>query len=975
MSVGGAQLERSLAGSPGHRHATPGFRSSSRRDAHDLRRSPSRHESPSHYRSDRKSYRRPHEPSPSRGRKSRRDNEKSSRRSPDVKRSSGRGKSSRVESHSPGRPTARDEKDSAEALPPLPEASFAVKGKSEFTTAQSRAKEALEKLKRWERAFERDYGDLPTVEDMSSSNTFCSIKRKYKLYVAQMQQLIEEAAAADEPAGGSGGGESDAIASSSPDPAATGSADLAGAGAKAPGKRMAVSAESSTQIGADPEGADFEPAVVPKSRATAAFLNEAARKALPFSSLSEDEMQTILGAMFELKASAGQMLINEGEHGNNFYVAQSGSYSVFLEKIPGKAVKTYGPGDSFGELALLYNTPRPASIKCTKSGVLWALDRSAFRGILMSQKQSQDHAMLEFLRPVPLFASLTAEQLGRLASVANVLTFQGGEHVVRQGDHADSIYLIMEGSVVVMRRGEDVKHPLYRGDFFGESALADEVAETDHKRRADVVADGTVTVCQLMLNDFDKLLGSSLGSVARKNLNLKILAGVKFDGTALTSMLSSSDLDKLVDALQEESYEDGETVVEEGAMGDTFYIIKLGSAAVSTKQRSDVATLSKGDFFGEMALLRAEPRAASISAQGALTCLTLNRITFTRMLGPLQERLALEMDRRDLQMGTIKFTDIESIKLIGIGSFACVRLVLHRPTNTTYALKTMHRGNTIALNQVAHVLSEAQILKRCTHPFLPRLAATFKDADSLHMLMDYVPGGELFSVLRAQHRFLEPVAAFYAAIVVLVFEYLHDRRIVYRDLKPENLLFDAQGYLKLVDFGFSKEVVTKTWTLCGTPEYLAPEIILNKGHDRCSDWWALGILIYEMVVGSPPFTDDNDPMQVYQKVLKGRVPVPKGQRPLAKDSKEIILRLLARDVSERLGCQKLGCEEVKRVQFFSNLNWHRLEKKLIQPPYVPEIADPFDVSNFDADGLSTPRNDYRYQSAAHSGTEHLFEDF
>ena len=127
--------------------------------------------------------------------------------------------------------------------------------------------------------------------------------------------------------------------------------------------------------------------------------------------------------------------------------------------------------------------------------------------------------------------------------------------------------------------------------------------------------------------------------------------------------------------------------------------------------------------------------------------------------------------------------------------------------------------------------------------------------------------------------------------------------------KPENLLFDAQGYLKLVDFGFAKEVVTKTWTLCGTPEYLAPEIILNKGHDRCADWWQLGILVYEMLVGAPPFTDDHDPMQIYQKVLKGGVPEPKGQRPLAKDSKEIVTKLLARDINERLGCQKLGCEE------------------------------------------------------------------
>jgi hypothetical protein len=179
MSGGGAERERDFAGSPRRRHeSAPGFRSSSRRDGQDVRRPASRRESPSHYRSERKSHRRPHEPSPSGGRKSRRDNEKSERRSPDIKRSGGRGKNSRVESRSASRRTTRDEKGPVEALPPLPDASGAVKGKSEFTSAQSRAKEALEKLKKWERAFERDHGGSPTAEDMSSSNTFSSYKRE-----------------------------------------------------------------------------------------------------------------------------------------------------------------------------------------------------------------------------------------------------------------------------------------------------------------------------------------------------------------------------------------------------------------------------------------------------------------------------------------------------------------------------------------------------------------------------------------------------------------------------------------------------------------------------------------------------------------------------------------------------------------------------------------------------------------------------
>ena len=388
-------------------------------------------------------------------------------------------------------------------------------------------------------------------------------------------------------------------------------------------------------------------------------------------------------------------------------------------------------------------------------------------------------------------------------------------------------------------------------------------------RKADVVSDGATELIQLHASEFHKLLGSSLQEVTAANFNKKILCAVKFDGVMLKDLLSSSDLSKLLDALVEEEFKDGQPLVEEGASGDSFYIITHGGATVSTRSKGELASLGPGDYFGEMALVRAEPRSASVTAQGALKCLVLNRITFTRLLGPLQERLAQEMERRDDVRDAIKFSDLELRQTLGIGSFGQVRLVLHKPTQVAYALKALYKGQVIAQNQVAHVMSEKEIMRKCNHPFLLRMAASYQDADTLYMLLELVQGGELFTLLRAQRFFQEPVCAFYAATVVSAFEYLHDRSLCYRDLKPENLLIDAQGYLKVVDFGFAKEVKAKTYTLCGTPEYLAPEIILNKGHNQAADWWAVGILTYEMIMGSAPFVHETDPMQIYQQVLRG----------------------------------------------------------------------------------------------------------
>lgn len=188
-------------------------------------------------------------------------------------------------------------------------------------------------------------------------------------------------------------------------------------------------------------------------------------------------------------------------------------------------------------------------------------------------------------------------------------------------------------------------------------------------------------------------------------------------------------------------------------------------------------------------------------------------------------------------------------------------------------MKILRKAEVIKLKQIDHVRDERRILSDVAgHPFITELITTFSDHDSLYMLLDYVPGGELFSYLRRHRRFPEEWAQFYAAEIVLVLEYLHDHQggVAYRDLKPENLLLDGQGHVKLVDFGFAKRLGSRdsrpveTYTLCGTPEYLAPEVIQNKGHTIAVDWWALGILIYEFLTGYPPFWHQN-PIEIYKQ--------------------------------------------------------------------------------------------------------------
>ena len=293
----------------------------------------------------------------------------------------------------------------------------------------------------------------------------------------------------------------------------------------------------------------------------------------------------------------------------------------------------------------------------------------------------------------------------------------------------------------------------------------------------------------------------------------------------------------------------------------------------------------------------------------------------------------------------IKVKDFEKLKTVGLGSYGRVRLCRQKKTGEIFVMKILKKNEIIKQKQVDHVYSEFNILSTLKHPFIVQLVGfNFEDPKYIYFVLEYVQGGELFTLLRTKGTFPVPQTKFYVAHIITIFEYLHSKNIVYRDLKPENILINKNGYLKLTDFGFAKILENeKTYTLCGTPEYLAPEIILNKGHGKAVDWWTLGILLYEMLVGIDPFSDD-DPMKTYQKILKGKINFPK---TINKDAKSLIKHLLTQDTSKRYGCLKNGVKDILNHRFFDGFDWKNFVYLSMPAPYIPNVKSDDDTSNFE----------------------------
>jgi len=570
-----------------------------------------------------------------------------------------------------------------------------------------------------------------------------------------------------------------------------------------------------------------------------------------------------------------------------------------------------------------------------------------------------------------LFKACSSEELKDLIDAFSTKTKEKNAIVIQEGAQGDGFYVLSNGSVNVYEATE-FKGTLHPGMGFGEIALLYSCPRTATVRAREE--------CDLWFMD-RRAFRAIMARHKRKRLNMKLmlLEKVKIHDKTLGEILKPHEVHSVAMASSFKTFSQGQVIVRQGDVGDAFYMIASGSVDVYIKEKSDthpVVTLTAGSFFGEKALLNSDVRTATCVASAAggneVKCLVLMRDDFVRMLGDLEYLLDRSYDLRDGsdRLGELgkkagkkdtlvhpkgeKFEkiDYDIKRTLGVGAYGFVKLVRWNKApvgqeEVYYALKCVSKEKIVEKKQQHKIKREEDIMKSLVHPFIARCYNVNEDVKGKYFLMEALCGGELCELLYFEDKFSEDWSMFYSASVLAAFAHMHERKVAYRDLKPENLVLDNAGYVKIVDFGLAKVIKNgQTYTFCGTPDYLAPEVILSEGHDWAVDYWGLGVLIYEMTEGAAPFYAEN-PMDTYRKALSGQVHIPDHFTVAVAN---LIRKLLHTDQSKRLGRTVGGTTAIMCHRWFANFDWDALLDMRIEAPYIPEEKDPDQIGSADMDG-------------------------
>ena len=759
--------------------------------------------------------------------------------------------------------------------------------------------------------------------------------------------------------------------------------------------------------------------------------------------LTNQAKNEIIISMSLYSIKEGKTLYTQGSIGNYWYIVQSGQLNKLMDD---KLISTINAGDSFGEHALMNNSPRTYTVVAVTECKLWVLKRQVFRKILefiFTLNYEQNMKFLEGIN-IPLDSTIKSIMASNL--IQEIYT--KGQYICKEGEVGSCMYIIKEGEVECIKKDKVIR-VLKQGDNFGQKALLENA-----KRSLDVRAKTDVKIYSISSSFFETQLGENFrehlyfsfistafinsssfnkinpnmisktfgffsfrslkngelvypkdqrvceklcvvleGNIIDKTINkveakryeilfekqlvegsaevIKhdllaepdcILAEIDFDkfkeelggdlniahtksnqlksfgNISLFRILSDEKIEFLQNNLKIEKFHNGKKIITQGEVGNKLYIIKSGRVDFFVNSRY-IRSLGDGDDFGAKSLiLSSDKRTATAIANGEVQCYTLTAKVFKSILEEnLYEYFTYKFALED---NTIELKDLDNIKELGSGTFGNVNLVRNKKNKQFYAIKALDLEQIKKENLESCVELEKNVLLKTDHPFIMKMVKYLKDENYIFFINEYIKGKELWDVIRDIGLLNKEQTQFYVASMLLAINHLHKKKIIYRDIKPENVMVSVKGYIKIIDFGTVKEIEDRTSTVIGTSHYMAPEITKGEGYSFEVDIWSIAICMYEFFCGKLPFGEDlEDPMDIYRAVCKEELSFPN----FVNDEKYMALlhKMLKKNPTQRLW--KL--EQIKVDPYFKEFDWNKLISLSYPPPYMIQMKPDKEVTN------------------------------
>ena len=617
----------------------------------------------------------------------------------------------------------------------------------------------------------------------------------------------------------------------------------------------------------------------------------------------------------------GQYICREGEFGNSLYIIKDGE----VECLKGEnVIRILKKGDNFGQKALLEGDVRSLDVRAKTDCKIYSISSEFFKnqyGDNFKQVLYFNFITISFNNS-KVFKKINSKIIAKSFQHFKFRSLKNNEVVYPKGQKiCEKLCVVLEGNIVDKKIN---KVEAQRYEILFENKLSE---NSDDIFKNNLVAEPDCILAEIDFNKFKETVGGDLNEAQAKSNQL-----ASFEHVPMFRILSDDKIEFLQNNLKVEKFANGKKIITQGEVGDKLFIIKKGRVDFFVNSRY-IRSLNDGEEFGEKSLILSnEKRSATAIANGEVTCYTLTAEIFKSILEPnLYEYFTNKIFLED---NTIELKDLDNVKELGSGNFGSVNLVRNKKNKFLYAIKALNLEQVKLENLEECVEVERDVLLKIDHPFIMKMVKYLKNDMYIFFINEYIKGKELWEVIRDIGLLNKEQTQYYGGSILLAIDYLHKQKIIYRDIKPENVMVSIKGYIKIIDFGTVKEIKDRTSTIIGTSHYMAPEITKGEGYSFQVDIWSIAICMYEFFCGKLPFGEDyDDPMDIYRAVSQEELTFPN----FVKDEKFIQLmnKMLRKNPTHRLWKFK----QIKEDPYFKDFDWNKLISLSYQPPYKLKMKE------------------------------------